>query len=219
MSYSRRTCHKCGYKDIQPNMKQIEVEYQSGTSQKAISTGAVVGHLLGDKRSSRQIGDAIFGTSKRKYKRNRKVWVCADGCREKPRKINAEQQTVTSNGAVASKRRSRTLSLDQEALRQSIEHYETMFGELNVYMKRFSDLIQNKKNISKLDDAECRVMDQDLSEVTWDIKHELVSLGRIYKDDVNKPNFANKAKTIILKIINILLILWGIFTFSIVVIF
>lgn len=200
-------------------MKQIEVEYKSGTSQKAISTGAVVGHFLGDKRSSRQIGDAIFGISKRKYKRNRKVWVCAGGCRPRPVTENSQPRNANNNTAAGSTRRRQNMSADQEALQQSIDHYETMFGELNIYMKRFSDLIQKKKEITKLEDAECRVVDQDLTEVTWDIKNELVSLGRIYKDDVNRQNFTTKVKNIFLKFLNISLVLWGLLTLLIVLFF
>ena len=78
MSYTKRTCHHCGKRDIQPNMRKVQIEYTSGTSQKTMSTGSVVGALLGDKRSQQQNGDSIFGTSKRKYKRKKDVWVCGD---------------------------------------------------------------------------------------------------------------------------------------------
>ena len=82
MAYAKKTCAKCGYQDIQPRMKQTEIEYTSGTSQKAMSTGSLVGAFLDDKSSQKQNKDSIFGTTKRKYKRTKTVWVCGNsvGC-------------------------------------------------------------------------------------------------------------------------------------------
>ena len=80
MSYAKRTCVKCGYRDIQPNMKQITETYTSGHSQKAISGRSIAGAFLGDTRAKRQNADWLTGTTKRKYTRNRKVWVCKNGC-------------------------------------------------------------------------------------------------------------------------------------------
>mgnify|MGYP005987481539 CR=1 FL=1 len=80
MSYTKRTCTQCGYRDIQPNMKQISENYTSGYSQKAISGRSIAGAFLGDPRAQRQNGDWLFGNTKRKYTRNRKVWVCKNGC-------------------------------------------------------------------------------------------------------------------------------------------
>lgn len=69
-------------------MKQIEIEYDAGSSQSSISTGSLIGAWLGDEKAKRQNANALFGVSKRKYKRKRKVWVCANGCNNSVQKIS-----------------------------------------------------------------------------------------------------------------------------------
>lgn len=76
MSYANRTCVECGYRSKQPNMKQIEIKYESGTSEAGLSKRAVGFSLLGDKKANNQFGNWMTGNSKRKYMRKRKVWVC-----------------------------------------------------------------------------------------------------------------------------------------------
>lgn len=76
MSYSNRTCVACGYKSIQPNMKQIETEYESGSSTAGLSKRAIAGSLLGGKKANNQVANWMSGNSKRTYMRKRKVWVC-----------------------------------------------------------------------------------------------------------------------------------------------
>lgn len=56
-------------------MKQIEIEYTTGSSK-----SGVIGAVLGHKASERAIGRTIFNSSKRNYKRRKKVWVCKRGC-------------------------------------------------------------------------------------------------------------------------------------------
>ena len=81
MAYSKRTCEKCGYRSIQPNMKQIEIEYNSGSSHAGMSKRALGFALLGEKKANNQLGNWMSGNTKRKYMRKRKVWVCDDvGC-------------------------------------------------------------------------------------------------------------------------------------------
>lgn len=76
MSYTKRTCHSCGYRDIQPNMVQVEIEYVSGTSNTGITKRTVFGSILGAKNSSRQLGKWLLSPTKRVYKRRKKVWSC-----------------------------------------------------------------------------------------------------------------------------------------------
>lgn len=85
MSYTRRRCNKCGFTDIQPNMKQIEVEYEVGSSSAAISKRSFFTALLFENKSAqRQNTNWLTGNTKRKYKRKRRVWVCGNGCNHKP---------------------------------------------------------------------------------------------------------------------------------------
>ena len=76
MAYSKRTCEKCGYRSIQPNMKQIEIEYNSGSSHAGMSKRALGFALLGEKKANNQLGNWMSGNTKRNYMRKRKVWVC-----------------------------------------------------------------------------------------------------------------------------------------------
>ena len=75
-TYANRTCTQCGWKSIQPNMKQVSVEYKSGSSEAGLSKRAIAGSLLGGKNASKQVNNWISGNSKRQYKRTKKVWVC-----------------------------------------------------------------------------------------------------------------------------------------------
>jgi hypothetical protein len=78
--YTRRTCHYCGMRDIQPNMQQKNISVKSGSSKSGIGFGTLAGAFLGHKASSRAIGRAVFNSSKRNYTRNKLIWACGGGC-------------------------------------------------------------------------------------------------------------------------------------------
>lgn len=107
MAYTKRRCNKCGFTDIQPNMKQIEVEYEVGSSSAAISKRSFFSAVLFENKSAqRQNTNWLTGNTKRKYKRKRQVWVCGNGCNhksqnsnvhiEKPRKKSRAELTETA---------------------------------------------------------------------------------------------------------------------------
>ena len=64
MSYTKRTCSRCGYRDIQPNMKQVTESYTSGHSQRQISKRSIIGAFLGDPRAKRQNADWLLGNTR-----------------------------------------------------------------------------------------------------------------------------------------------------------
>lgn len=77
MAYTKRTCHKCGFRDIQPNMKQETVQVKVGSSTTGMNKRTVAGaFLMGDKKSGNQIRKYLFAPNKRDYTRNRQVWMC-----------------------------------------------------------------------------------------------------------------------------------------------
>ena len=76
MTYTRRTCSKCGYRDIQPNMRKRTVTYESGSSESGVSKRTWLGVFFGDNASARAVKRNWFNSSKRKYYRNRNVWMC-----------------------------------------------------------------------------------------------------------------------------------------------
>lgn len=79
MSYTKRTCHYCGYRDIQPNMTQVEIEYTSGSSNTGLPKRTVASWLAGNDKARKDVGKYLFSPNKRTYKRRRKVWAC-DQC-------------------------------------------------------------------------------------------------------------------------------------------
>ena len=129
MAYTKRTCHKCGYRDIQPNMKQIEVEYTTGSSQAALSGRAVATSMLfGSKKGGNQVANWFTGNTKRQYKRKKLVWVCYSNCgnhkpyvESKPtRKITKAEKIENKADAIerlaASKARIEELKLEERSL-------------------------------------------------------------------------------------------------------
>lgn len=80
MAYTKRTCHNCGYRDIQPNMRQVEIKYKSGSSSAGLSNRAVISSIFGSDSGAKQVQNWATGKSKRNYHRTRKVWECAGGC-------------------------------------------------------------------------------------------------------------------------------------------
>ena len=76
MAYTKRTCHQCGYRDIQPNMVEREISYTSGSSNTGLSGRNVVGAFLGNEKSQKNVGKWMLSPSKRNYKRRKKVWLC-----------------------------------------------------------------------------------------------------------------------------------------------
>lgn len=78
MSYTKRTCYACGYRDIQPNMRQVDVKVKSGSSKKGLTAREVTFGILGSEESNKAINKWMFSPNKRNYYRNKKVWVCSD---------------------------------------------------------------------------------------------------------------------------------------------
>jgi len=103
MSYTKRRCNKCGFTDIQPNMRQIDVEYDVGSSSAAISKRSFFSAvLLDNKAAQKQNTNWLTGNTKRKYKRKRKVWVCGNGCNHKAKQStdNIQQSKKKSRAEI-----------------------------------------------------------------------------------------------------------------------
>ncbi|MDC1216287.1 hypothetical protein N8Z78_02340 [Octadecabacter sp.] len=178
MAYTNRTCNKCGFRNSQPNMRQEEIEYVSGTSQAGLSTRAVVGStLLGSKKSAKQVANWASGNTKRQYKRKRLVWVCANGCNN-TQKVSKQ---VSQQGSEY------VPKTDHERLLSELEHHEYMFGELFLYVKEFDELKNDMGNISSLTKAEARKYYTEMNTIMHHIQGHAVKLGEIYKDRSYSP--------------------------------
>jgi hypothetical protein len=195
MAYTNRTCNKCGFKNSQPNMRQEEIEYVSGTSQAGLSTRAVVGGILGSDKSAKQVTNWASGNTKRQYKRKRLVWVCANGCNNTQKVSKQVSQQVSKY----------VPETDHERLLSRLEHHEHMFGELFLYVKEFDELKNDMGNISSLTKAEARKYTAEMNAIMRHIERRTVQLGAIYKDDFYSPS--EKFFRFLIKITN--WVMWG----------
>lgn len=81
MTYAKRTCSVCGYRDIQPNMKQKTIEVESGRSKDDGSWATyIAATFMKDEAAARRINRTTWANNKRKYYRNKTVWVCKSNC-------------------------------------------------------------------------------------------------------------------------------------------
>jgi hypothetical protein len=197
MSYSKRTCHKCGVRKVQPNMRQEEIEYISGSSQAGLSTRAVIGAtVFGSKSSARQIGNWISGNTKRQYKRRRLVWVCADSCSS-----NLAAAEVP-NGATIRRSNQMPVSADKADLADQTSHVEKMFGEVFVYAERWVSLKSTIGDAKGLSDAEARAFAVDAREIELGLQRHMVILGEVYREN---PSTLRSAINITIRTLNLLM--------------
>ena len=76
--YAKKTCNSCGIKLPKNEMYRVEKEVYVGSSNTGLTKRAVFGTIVGNKKSTRQVGKYLFSPSKRTYKRKREVWMCGD---------------------------------------------------------------------------------------------------------------------------------------------
>lgn len=78
--YANRTCHHCGARRPQPEMRKEITYVESGRSRAGVSTRTGLGFLLGEKKSTNSVVRWMFNTNQRTYQRKKEVWVCSYGC-------------------------------------------------------------------------------------------------------------------------------------------
>lgn len=62
-------------------MRQVEIEYVTGSSQAGLSGRAVATSMLfGSKKGGNQVANWFTGNTKRQYKRKKQVWECRRNC-------------------------------------------------------------------------------------------------------------------------------------------
>lgn len=128
MAYTRRTCHECGFRDIQPNMQQKTVQVTAGKSKSSVSLATFVGAAFGHKKSGRAIGNSILNSDQRTYTRTKTIYLC-DNCSGVAAARNARlakeraQQEKTEAAEKKKQERAAKQALDQQARaeRQAIE--------------------------------------------------------------------------------------------------
>ena len=76
MPYTKRTCHECGRRDIQPNMIRATREIKVGRSRTGATIWTWVSAALGHKPSQRALKRFLFNSSQRTYFREKQIWIC-----------------------------------------------------------------------------------------------------------------------------------------------
>ena len=82
--YAIRTCHECGIRKPQPEMKRKEIYVEVAKSKRSISGATIAGLFLADRKSdvgrksAKAVTETMFNTGERVYKRKRIVWACSD---------------------------------------------------------------------------------------------------------------------------------------------
>ena len=204
MGYTNRTCHYCGFRNAQPKMKQVEIQYTSGSSEKTMSAGSIIGAFLDDPRAQKQNAEALLGVSKRKYKRRRKVWVCANGCRNHQSANNG-----SSAGRAVEQYQAPT---NQQSLERALAHYEEMFGVLVLWIKDYEKLKTDVADKKKLSSAEADRFESELRKIAFEIERQTVHLGDVYKSTSPRDfeTLGGTFKRLFFKFSNIAMWIWGI---------
>ena len=204
MGYTNRTCHYCGFRNAQPKMKQVEIQYTSGSSEKTMSAGSIIGAFLDDPRAQKQNAEALLGVSKRKYKRRRKVWVCANGC-----KNHQSANNGSSAGRAVEQYQAPT---NQQSLERALAHYEEMFGVLVLWIKDYEKLKTDVADKKKLSSAEAHRFESELRKIAFEIERQTVHLGDVYK--YTRPRdfetLGGTFRRMLFKFSNIAMWIWGI---------
>ena len=78
MSYSKKTCNICGWRDIQPRMYRAQKSVKAYTSRDGIGAGTLIGALVDNKASKRRLNKVVFANNKRTHTAHRTVWMCGD---------------------------------------------------------------------------------------------------------------------------------------------
>lgn len=76
MAYAVRTCNCCGIRLPQPQMIQQNIEVATGHSKKGLTAVEIGFAIFGNKNAMRSVGRTFTSPNKRKYFRNRAVWMC-----------------------------------------------------------------------------------------------------------------------------------------------
>jgi hypothetical protein len=149
-------------------MKQIEVEYEVGSSSAAISKRSVLSSVFFESKSAQKQNTNWFtGNTKRKYKRKRLVWVCRDGCKAKN---------------IASSEESTSFDYSPKGwLKYNIDHIHTMLGNLESKFLEMKSLKDDVSSKSKLSDENAKEYTEKITKLQYSIEREIVRLGDVYK--------------------------------------
>ena len=94
--YAKKTCHECGRRLPQPQMKKVTRSIEVGRSKRSLSGREVVGTLLGSEKSAKSVARWALAPNQRTYTRNQLVWVCpecsGDAASERERAEKAQER-------------------------------------------------------------------------------------------------------------------------------
>lgn len=82
MSYTKKTCEDCGWRDVQPKMVQVNRQSVSGSSKQKATFSTYFFGASGNKTAEKAVHRSLTGAGTREYKRNRKAWLCKSCARK-----------------------------------------------------------------------------------------------------------------------------------------
>ena len=182
-------------------MKQIEVEYDVGSSSAAISKHSFFTAVLFENKSAqKQNTNWLTGNTKRKYKRKRRVWVCGNGC-------SRNQQSTSPNNNT-------TIEFDYSPkgwLKYRLEHIESILGELEADILELAELKKEIKATTPLSDSKAKSFTKKLEKLEPSIESEIIRLGDIYR--FSNESSLTKTWRILLYILHTIMWVVGIWFF------
>ena len=157
MSYAKKTCNTCGFRDIQPNMYRTEKSRVSGSSKTKITSGNLVGLALGQKNSKRKISNTLFANNKRQYTRKSVVWMCyecsgtGDRVRDNVRETIKKGESVFSDARATGWFSKPADESTQLQMAKKIESLRVLEGEtFNGVQQQAKDLVEELESMYRI---------------------------------------------------------------------
>lgn len=76
VEYGKKTCYNCGRRDIQPNMRRVQITKDVGSSRSTMDGTTILGAILGVKSAGRAFSRSFWHAGSRSYTRKATVWCC-----------------------------------------------------------------------------------------------------------------------------------------------
>jgi predicted metal-binding protein len=127
-------------------MKQVEIEYVSGSSQAGLSGRAVAtAALFGSKKGGNQVANWVTGNTKREYKRKRKVWQCKSSCAAKG---TATSTPPKQNKYILTREEKELLRIEDELFRlEKLKSDEVRLAEAQARIKELEILDRQNRTV------------------------------------------------------------------------
>lgn len=121
-AYAKRTCSRCGIRDIQPKMIRTTIRSEAGRSKRSLTPLTFFGALLSDKKSVAAVKERLFNSNQRTYYSSRDIWLCEEcsGVAANRRKEQEKAEQRRRNEQIKQE-----IAVEKEARRAEAERLRT----------------------------------------------------------------------------------------------